>query len=260
MIAVRELDLDGRPARAAQLDQRPHGLHPRLRLRRGLRQRGPPTGRPVVLSSRHPAAGRARRVRAADLLRRGVADLQHRRRPEGRRRRARLPRRRGGAGQSQHHLPGQGRRRRSARLFRKLLFATQVPGGQHPALRPGQPDSQILYDRDPQDAGREGRALADPGRRPLPGGGRRPDPVDRRRLHHDQRLPVLHAQHARRRDHRLADDHASRAGDAGATQVNYIRNSVKATVDAYDGTVTLYEWDDRGPGAARPGRRRSPAR
>ena len=25
--------------------------------------------------------------------------------------------------------------------------------------------------------------------------------------------------------------------------INYIRNSVKATVDAYDGTVTLYAWD-----------------
>ena len=30
-------------------------------------------------------------------------------------------------------------------------------------------------------------------------------------------------------------------------QVNYIRNSVKATVDAYDGTVTLYQWGDRDP-------------
>ena len=29
--------------------------------------------------------------------------------------------------------------------------------------------------------------------------------------------------------------------------VNYIRNSVKATVDAYDGTVTLYEWDGNDP-------------
>jgi uncharacterized membrane protein (UPF0182 family) len=29
--------------------------------------------------------------------------------------------------------------------------------------------------------------------------------------------------------------------------VNYIRNSVKATVDAYDGTVTLYQWDERDP-------------
>ncbi len=31
------------------------------------------------------------------------------------------------------------------------------------------------------------------------------------------------------------------------TRVNYIRNSVKATVDAYDGTVKLYEWDDKDP-------------
>src|SRR5262245_5797129 len=29
--------------------------------------------------------------------------------------------------------------------------------------------------------------------------------------------------------------------------VNYIRNSVKATVDAYDGTVTLYQWDQSDP-------------
>ena len=29
--------------------------------------------------------------------------------------------------------------------------------------------------------------------------------------------------------------------------VNYIRNSVKATVDAYDGTVSLYQWDDKDP-------------
>ena len=30
-------------------------------------------------------------------------------------------------------------------------------------------------------------------------------------------------------------------------QVNYIRNSVKATVDAYDGKVTLYQWDEEDP-------------
>lgn len=30
-------------------------------------------------------------------------------------------------------------------------------------------------------------------------------------------------------------------------QVNYIRNSVKATVDAYDGSVTLYAWDAEDP-------------
>lgn len=30
-------------------------------------------------------------------------------------------------------------------------------------------------------------------------------------------------------------------------QVNYVRNSVKATVDAYHGTVTLYQWDETDP-------------
>ncbi len=30
-------------------------------------------------------------------------------------------------------------------------------------------------------------------------------------------------------------------------EINYVRNAVKATVDAYDGTVTLYEWDETDP-------------
>jgi hypothetical protein len=33
----------------------------------------------------------------------------------------------------------------------------------------------------------------------------------------------------------------------GAKRVNYMRNSVKATVDAYDGSVKLYAWDDQDP-------------
>ncbi|MDE3721066.1 UPF0182 family protein [Nocardiopsis sp. N85] len=36
-------------------------------------------------------------------------------------------------------------------------------------------------------------------------------------------------------------------GALPGNQVNYIRNSVKATVDAYDGTVTLYAWDEEDP-------------
>ena len=31
------------------------------------------------------------------------------------------------------------------------------------------------------------------------------------------------------------------------TDINYIRNSVKATVDAYDGTVRIYAWDEQDP-------------
>jgi uncharacterized membrane protein (UPF0182 family) len=30
-------------------------------------------------------------------------------------------------------------------------------------------------------------------------------------------------------------------------EVNYMRNAVKATVDAYDGTVTIYQWDEEDP-------------
>lgn len=44
-------------------------------------------------------------------------------------------------------------------------------------------------------------------------------------------------------------DTLTRTGAVSVAQgdVNYIRNSVKATVDAYDGKVTLYEWDETDP-------------
>jgi uncharacterized membrane protein (UPF0182 family) len=40
---------------------------------------------------------------------------------------------------------------------------------------------------------------------------------------------------------------ASAANPFARNSINYIRNSVKATVDAYDGKVTLYAWDDKDP-------------
>ncbi|WNI17905.1 UPF0182 family membrane protein [Actinacidiphila sp. ITFR-21] len=43
----------------------------------------------------------------------------------------------------------------------------------------------------------------------------------------------------------LTDD--QRSVVAQQNKVNYIRNSVKATVDAYDGTVRLYQWDTEDP-------------
>ncbi len=43
-----------------------------------------------------------------------------------------------------------------------------------------------------------------------------------------------------------ADSTTGRQGN-GAGEVNYIRNSVKATVDAYTGQVTLYTWDTQDP-------------
>jgi uncharacterized protein len=39
----------------------------------------------------------------------------------------------------------------------------------------------------------------------------------------------------------------SQFGAPIARNINYVRNSVKATVDAYDGTVTIYAWDPNEP-------------
>lgn len=46
----------------------------------------------------------------------------------------------------------------------------------------------------------------------------------------------------------VTEDSLSRGIHAdGQSEINYIRNSVKAVVDAYDGSVTLYRWDDTDP-------------
>lgn len=45
----------------------------------------------------------------------------------------------------------------------------------------------------------------------------------------------------------ISDSRTSADRTLFGQQVNYVRNSVKATVDAYDGTVTLYEWDKSDP-------------
>ena len=42
-------------------------------------------------------------------------------------------------------------------------------------------------------------------------------------------------------------DSSSDTFNRDTSQVNYIRNSVKGTVDAYDGSVDLYQWDDQDP-------------
>jgi uncharacterized membrane protein (UPF0182 family) len=42
-------------------------------------------------------------------------------------------------------------------------------------------------------------------------------------------------------------DSSSETFNRDTSTVNYIRNSVKATVDAYDGSVDLYQWDEEDP-------------
>lgn len=45
----------------------------------------------------------------------------------------------------------------------------------------------------------------------------------------------------------ISDSRTSANSLLAGQQVNYVRNSVKAVVDAYDGTVKLYEWDQSDP-------------
>nr|WP_275040637.1 UPF0182 family protein [Nocardiopsis xinjiangensis] len=45
----------------------------------------------------------------------------------------------------------------------------------------------------------------------------------------------------------FTDGSAQQVGALPGNEVNYIRNSVKATVDAYDGSVQLYQWDEEDP-------------
>ena len=135
---------------------------------------------------------------------------------------------------------------RSARSFRRLLYATALPRGELPALRRVQRQLQGHLRPQPAGAGGEGGAVPHPRRRPVPGGRRRPGDLDPRRLHHVGDLPVLAAG-------RPARGHVRHHSPAPGTvlqakqNINYIRNSVKATVDAYDGTVTLYKFDDSDP-------------
>ena len=57
-------------------------------------------------------------------------------------------------------------------------------------------------------------------------------------------LPVLHARSSL--SEAIADTETP-AQPFALDNINYMRNSVKATVDAYDGSVTLYAWDDEDP-------------
>jgi uncharacterized membrane protein (UPF0182 family) len=43
----------------------------------------------------------------------------------------------------------------------------------------------------------------------------------------------------------VTSDQQAATGVFALDNINYIRNSVKATVDAYDGSVTLYAWDEK---------------
>ena len=103
-------------------------------------------------------------------------------------------------------------------------------------------ESKMIFHRDPKERVQQVAPWLTTDANAVSGGGRRTDRLDRRRLHHRWTLPVRAAQFTR-----TAGDHSPQAYIRHGKQVSYMRNSVKATVDAYDGTVTLYQVDENDP-------------
>lgn len=131
-------------------------------------------------------------------------------------------------------------------LFNKLLYAAKHQEGNILLSDRLNEDSKILYHRDPTERLEKVAPWLHVDGNPYPA------VVDGRVLWimdgyttldsypYSQRIPL---------DDFTNDSRVQRAGVAAQPRenVNYVRNSVKATVDAYDGTVTLYAWDDDDP-------------
>ena len=96
------------------------------------------------------------------------------------------------------------RRRRVGNLFQRLVFATAVRRGELPVLVGDQRQLQDHVQPRPAGTGAEGGAVPDDRHQGVPGGGRRPHRLDRRRLHHGDELPVRAGGDAVRRDQQLA--------------------------------------------------------
>ena len=238
------------PAGPAQLRQRPHRLHPRLRLRGGLRQPVPRRRKPELLRVQHPAQGAPADRAAAGLLRREVPDVLHRRRPFGQ-----DPGEfdyptdtESTSGQSNYTYTGNGGVADRARC--STGCCSRPGSARRTSCFPtgSTPSRQILYDRDPRDRVEKVAPYltVDGDAYPAVVDGRIDWIVDGYTTANGYPYSAAGAT--------LGDataDSLTAANRAVAlpnsTRSNYIRNSVKATVDAYDGTVTLYAWDEQDP-------------
>ncbi len=131
-------------------------------------------------------------------------------------------------------------------LFNKLLFATRFQEGNILLSNRVNEDSQILWDRNPRDRVQKVAPWLTVDGDPYPAivDGKVVWIVDgyttAESYPYSQRIGLEAA---------TSDSRTAREAVAAQPQadINYIRNSVKATVDAYDGTVTLYEWEADDP-------------
>ncbi|WP_327047756.1 UPF0182 family protein [Microbispora sp. NBC_01189] len=131
-------------------------------------------------------------------------------------------------------------------FFRRLLYAVKY-GETNLLLNSNiNPESRILYNREPVDRIQQVAPFLTLDRDPYPSvvGGRIVWIVDAYTT--SDSYPYSERKSL---ESLTTDVQTSRLGvpQVPRDEVNYIRNSVKATVDAYDGTVTLYAWDEKDP-------------
>ncbi|MEO5780216.1 MAG: UPF0182 family protein [Arthrobacter oryzae] len=150
-----------------------------------------------------------------------------------------------GGGETQYTFTGDGGPNVGS-FFNKILFAIKFQSSDLLLSDGVNAQSQILYDRDPRDRVRKVAPYltVDGNAYPAVVDGRVKWIVDGYTT--SQFYPYSQQE-------QLSSATADSQTTAGRTpalpnsSVNYIRNSVKATVDAYDGSVTLYAWDDQDP-------------
>ncbi len=132
-------------------------------------------------------------------------------------------------------------------FFNKILYAIKFQSSDLLLSDGVNADSQILYDRDPRDRVEKVAPYltVDGNAYPAVVDGRVKWIVDGYTT-----SPYFPYSQQEQLSAATADSQtaANRTVALPNNSVNYIRNSVKATVDAYDGSVTLYAWDDPGPG------------
>ncbi|HWU28480.1 MAG TPA: UPF0182 family protein [Microbacterium sp.] len=132
---------------------------------------------------------------------------------------------------------------RIGNTFTKLLYALKFQSEQILFSNLVNPDSQILYDRDPLTRVKKVAPYLTLDRDPYP------SVVDGHIVWIVDGFTTS-ASYPYSKTVSMQDAIADSQTPASAVafdNINYIRNSVKATVDAYDGSVKLYAWDDQDP-------------
>ncbi|MET0812867.1 MAG: UPF0182 family protein [Microbacterium sp.] len=128
-------------------------------------------------------------------------------------------------------------------IFNRIIYALKFQSEQILFSDDVNEDSQILYDRNPLDRVQKAAPYLELDSDPYPTvvDGRIKWVVDGYTLSanypYSTTVPLSQA---------IADSNNQQPRFA-LDDINYIRNSVKATVDAYDGSVTLYAWDPEDP-------------